>query len=199
MKLNSFAALLLTTSSAVSATEGAPIADTEIEYVVSSPTPTIFKPGDQEIDEAIASFDTFQNLRNSGKLSEAYAMLTDSNQQLTPWRNWEELQKSSHQDYGADLSRQLFRISWYPDPPSADQSGIYVALDFASRTQKNGFRCGYIVLLKQPATPLKVARTEDTHIPEELVDGKLPRADLLAKLPCYLGKNIKTAFPSAGR
>jgi hypothetical protein len=199
MNLYSVVALLLITSSAVSATEGAPIADIETEYVVSSPTPTKFKPAEQDINEAIAAFDTFQNLRDRGKLNEAYAMLTDSNQQLMPWQKWEKIQKSWQQDYGTDLSRQIFRISWYPNPPSADQTGIYIALDFAARTQKDGFRCGYIVLVKQPATPLKVARTEDTHIPEELIDGKLPRADVLDKLPCYIGKNIKTAFPSTGK
>ena len=196
MKINSIIVLLLVMPVAVSASDRAPIVDTETEYVVSSPTPTNFKPSERDIDEAISAFDTFQNFRDRGKLSDAYAMLTDSNQQVTPWKDWEQTQKSSQQNHGADLSRQIFRISWYPNPPSADQSGIYVALDFASATQKYGFRCGYVILLQKPATPLRIVRTDDTYIPKDLVDGKLPRPDVTTKLPCYLGKTIRTSFPN---
>lgn len=199
MKLKFIFAPLLITPFAVAASDCAPIADTETEYVVSSPTLTKFRPSDRDIAEAITAFDTFQNFRDRGKLNEAYAMLTDSNRQATPWRDWVLIQKSSLQKHGADVSRQVFRISWYPNPPSANQTGLYVALDFASRTQGGGFRCGYVILLTKPDAGQRVARTDDTFIFSDLIDGQLPRADVVTKLPCYLGKDIKTAFPNGAK
>ena len=197
MKRISILALLTLTPFSVAVSAQAPVTESETEYVVSSPTPTTYKPSDRDIDEAIAAFDAFLNLRDVGKLSDAYAMLTEANREMTPRSDWEQMQRSAQQEFGADLSRQIFRISWYPNPPSADQKGLFIALDFASKTQKDGFRCGYVVLLKKDDLPMMVARTDDTNVPDALTDGPLPRSEIVSKLPCYLGKNITTTFSNA--
>lgn len=195
MTLKFVAALpLLFSAFAAEASDSTPIVDAETEFVVSSPTPAAFMPTEAEIDTAIQVFDGFENLLDQGKWREAYSMLTESNQKVTQWSEWESQQKSKRTEYGGDAARQLFRIIWYPNPPSADQSGLYIALDFASKTRSGGFRCGYIVLLKQTDGSLKVTRTDDTWIASNLVDGTLPKPDLVTQLPCYLGKTIKTAF-----
>jgi hypothetical protein len=198
MQLKSILITLLFISFAAAASDTPPVADAETEYVVSSPVPTDFKPSDRDIDEAILAFDAFHNFRDRDQMSEAYAMLTPANQQATSFEDWKQSQKSLLQEYGTDATRQVFRISWYPNPPSAPEPGLYVALDFASVTLTGGFRCGYVVLQKKANDMISVARTDETRIPKSMANGKTPGTEITEKLPCYLGKNTKTAFPAAG-
>jgi hypothetical protein len=198
MQLKPIPISLLFISFVAAASDTPPIANGETEYVVSSPVPTDFKPNDREIDEAILAFDAFHNFRDRDRMSEAYSMLTPANQQATPFEEWKQSQKTLLREYGADSARQVFRISWYPNPPSAPEPGLYIALDFASITLTGSYRCGYVVLQKNAADMMKVARTDETRIPKSMANGKTPDSEITEKLPCYLGKNIKTAFPAAG-
>lgn len=171
-----------------------PIVQGNVEYVVSSPTPTDFKPGDAEINRVTSTFDRFWNLRDSGNYGAAYAMLTVGNRTGVQESEWTAGERQAQSEVGADIERQVLRFTWYPNPPSMGGKGLYVAVDFAARTQTGGFRCGYTILFEDGTNPVQVARVDTTQIPAELVVDGMPRSDLLPQLQCYLGPNIKTAF-----
>jgi hypothetical protein len=175
-----------------------PIVQGNVEYVVSSPTPTDFKPGDDEINRATSVFDRFWNLRDSGEYGVAYAMLTVRNRAEIAESEWTANQRKAQSEVGEDVERQLLRFTWYPNPPSMGGKGLYVAVDFAARTRTGGFRCGYTILFEDGTNPVQVARVDTTQIPAELIVDDMPRSDLLPQLACYLGPNIKTAFGKAG-
>jgi hypothetical protein len=174
-----------------------PIVQGNVEYVVSSSKPTDFKPGDEEINRSTSNFDLFWNLRDSGNYGAAYAMLTVGNKTEVRESEWTSGQRQAQSEVGADIERQLLRITWYPNPPSVDSKGLYVAIDFVARTRSGGFRCGYTILFEDGTNPAQVARVDTTQIPAELIVDGMPRSDLLPQLPCYLGPHIKTAFGKA--
>jgi Protein of unknown function (DUF4019) len=171
-----------------------PIIALKAELGVSSPVPTDFKPNENSIRDALTEFDKFWALRNQGKSAEAFAMLSDKNRAQINEADWIAQQERSLAEVGPDTNRQVIRITWYPNPPTADAKGLYAAVDFVALTKKNGFRCGYVVLVADGSDSAPVVRTDTTDVPAQSMDGKLPRSDIVSQLPCYLGPNIKTAF-----
>jgi Protein of unknown function (DUF4019) len=177
-------------------TPASPILKGETELVISSPGPTDFKVTDEITNDSIGIFDNYWVLRDSKNFEAAFAMLSAQTQAQTTQSDWAIQQERSLAKIGADVQRQVMRITWYPDPPGAASKGLYTALDFISLTQNGGFRCGYIVLFKNGVSSARIARVDVTEIPAELMEGKLPRSDMRAQLPCYIGPDIQTAFGS---
>jgi hypothetical protein len=195
-------AFLLVSALSVEVTERPappPAAVSKTELVVSSPVPTDFKPGDGEIELATKNFDAFWNLQQAGNFAAAYAMMSAENRAQTTEVDWTGEQIRRLKDGGGDRERTLFRITWYPNPPSMDVPGVYTAVDYIAYTQNGGLRCGYVILVNAGTNPVQVTRVDMTILPDELVSGKLPRADILPQLPCYLGPDVVTAFGKANQ
>jgi hypothetical protein len=169
------------------------------ELVISSPVPTDFRPDDSEIERATKNFDAFWNLQQQGDFAAAYAMMTAENRAQTTEADWTKGQIRRLKDYGGDRERKLLRITWYPNPPSANAQGLYTALDYVAYMQNGGLRCGYLIMVSAGTEPMQVSRVDMTILPPELISGTLPRVDILPKLPCYLGPDVTTAFGKANQ
>lgn len=175
------------------------VPESKIELVVSSPVSTDFKPDDRDIELATKDFDSFWNLQQAGNFAAAYAMMSAQNRAQTTESDWVGEQIQRLKDGGGDRARKLFRITWYPNPPSMDEPGVYTAFDYIAYTQNGGLRCGYVILVNAGTNPVQVTRVDMTILPAEFVSGTLPRADILPQLPCYLGPDVVTAFGKANQ
>lgn len=62
-----------------------------------------------------------------------YAMFTDGMRAAAPFREWQDLLRETHRDWGKLEQRKLTNVTWYDNPPNAPQPGLYVAVDYVSR------------------------------------------------------------------
>lgn len=71
---------------------------------------------------------------------------------------------------GAPVSRQVARLTWYPNPPNSPQPGLYVAVDYVAGWSLQD-ECGYLIWFRPDAeTPFRLTRQEQTFLPRELDD-----------------------------
>jgi hypothetical protein len=57
---------------------------------------------------------------------------------------WSAHAQSQSAKAGHILNRRIIKITWYKDPPSAPELGIYAAADFAGQYENNPIYCGYL-------------------------------------------------------
>lgn len=69
---------------------------------------------------------------------------------------------------GAPVSRQVARLTWYPNPPNSPRPGLYVAVDYVAGWALRE-ECGYLIWFRPDAeTPFALTRQEQTFLPREL-------------------------------
>ena len=123
----------------------------------------------------------------------AYAMLRLSFQASNPRLDWEANQRKRPVLW-ADGRLRILRLSWYPDP-AGQAPGLYAAFDFRGDRADGMMDCGYVVVHRAvPDAPFTVVRIDTSEVPPELMEEGVPKADVLRRLPCWLGKGIATAF-----
>lgn len=70
------------------------------------------------------------------------------------------------------LSRNLIRLTWYQNPPTAP-AGLYGAVDYSAR-HAGGQRCGYLIWYRpRPADPFRLIRIDETTISDGFDDATL--------------------------
>lgn len=84
--------------------------------------------------------------------------------------NWIAAASQRRDLMGAPVSRQIARLTWYPDPPNSPRPGLYVAVDYiAGWTLQD--ECGYLIWFRPDAdTPFRLTRQEQTSLPHQLDD-----------------------------
>jgi len=175
-----------------------PIFQHQTEFIVASAKTTDFKPNAEEIDKTITFFDSYLSKIDRREFETAYAMQTKSQRAAITLERFKSILIDGQTKFGGVIERQLMRITWYPNRSDAPEPGTYVAMDFAAFTDKQSFQCGFVVLKGTAATGFQVVRTDSSFIPAVGLQGKIPRAEILKQLPCYLGPNIKTGFEAKG-
>lgn len=71
---------------------------------------------------------------------------------------------------GAPVSRQVARLTWYPNPPNSPRPGLYVAVDYVAGWTRQD-ECGYLIWYRpDTATPFRLTRQEQTFLSSELDD-----------------------------
>lgn len=69
---------------------------------------------------------------------------------------------------GSPVSRQVARLTWYPNPPNSPQPGLYVAVDYVAQWSLQA-ECGYVVWFRPDSeAPFRLTRQEQTFLPKEL-------------------------------
>lgn len=125
-------------------------------------------------DQAIERL-TYQYLalKDAGKFSAAFALLTDSMKASTTLDSWTQAGKAFNAAAGAVRKRQVRKITWYDNPPSAPVPGIYAAADYTGDFEKLNFDCGYIVWLAT-ADGFRLVREENNSLDQKTRSGMTP-------------------------
>lgn len=71
---------------------------------------------------------------------------------------------------GTLVSRQIARLTWYPNPPDSPRPGLYVAVDYVAGWTLQD-ECGYLIWFRPHAdSPFRLTRQEQTFLPRDLDD-----------------------------
>ena len=102
--------------------------------------------------------------------TDAFALTTPEMTGGASAEDWSARAGQTRSLVGAPVSREVARLTWYPNPPDSPRPGLYVAVDYvAGRTLQD--ECGYLIWFRPDAdTPFRLTRQEQTFLPHELDD-----------------------------
>ena len=139
-------------------------------------------------DDQLIERVTLQYLRakDSGAYRDAYTLLTDSMQAMTPFDKWRESAKEFNSLAGKAKNRKIRKITWYRDPPSSPP-GIYAAADFGSSFDNIGLHCGYVAWRQESDGSFRIVREEQNYIDKKTLQGLDQTALAAAKVKLGTG------------
>jgi hypothetical protein len=79
------------------------------------------------------------------------------------WERWRDFTTKFRSEAGPVRSRQIRKITWYIDPPSAGP-GVFAAVDFVGEFENLFLQCGYVVWRQQPNKSFLLIREEENAI-----------------------------------
>jgi hypothetical protein len=122
--------------------------------------------------------------KDGRRYQEAYAQLSATQKQTTPFERWSSLADDFNSKAGEVRSRNIKKITWYKDPPGAGP-GVYAAADFSSRFANADIHCGYVVWHEQADGSFLLVR-EEQNIIDKATEQKLKPGEL-EKVRAQLG------------
>jgi hypothetical protein len=78
--------------------------------------------------------------------------------------SWASDAKSQNSKAGHILNRRILKITWYKDPPSAPEPGIYAAADFSGQFENDPIYCGYLAWHRGADGSYRIIREEENFI-----------------------------------
>lgn len=100
-----------------------------------------------------------------GRDADAFALTTPEMTGGAPVEDWISRAGERRRVVGAIVSRQVARLTWYPNPPNSPQPGLYVAVDYVAGWTLQD-ECGYLIWFRPDAeTPFRLTRQEQTFLP----------------------------------
>ncbi len=117
-------------------------------------------------DQSQIETQTYQyyGAKDAGKYADAYAMFDNGMKEATHFDTWSAHAQSQNAKAGHILNRRIIKITWYKDPPSAPEPGIYAAADFAGQLENDPIYCGYLAWHRGPDGTFRIAREEENFI-----------------------------------
>jgi hypothetical protein len=109
--------------------------------------------------------------KDGRRYQEAYAQLSVTQKQTTPFERWSFLADDFNSKAGEVHSRKIKKITWYKDPPNTPP-GIYAATDFSSQFANTAAHCGYVVWHEQADGSFLLLREEQNFI-DKATEAKL--------------------------
>lgn len=101
---------------------------------------------------------------------DAFALTTPEMTGGASAENWIDRAGERRDLVGQPVSRQIARLTWYPNPPNSPRPGLYVAVDYVAGWTLQD-ECGYLIWYRpNAATPFRLTRQEQTFLPHELDD-----------------------------
>ncbi|MTV38722.1 DUF4019 domain-containing protein [Duganella radicis] len=104
--------------------------------------------------------------KDDARYQEAYAVLTPSQHQQTPFARWSFLAQDFNAQAGKLIQRDFKKITWYRNPPQAP-AGVYAAVDFSGEYANTSLYCGYLVLVEQPDGAFLILREEQNVVDKD--------------------------------
>lgn len=101
---------------------------------------------------------------------------------------WSANAKAQNTKAGHLLNRRILKITWYKDPPSAPEPGIYAAADFSGQFENDPIYCGYLAWHRGVDGKYRIIREEENFIDKESI-AKMGLTDvkaLVAKFGCTM-------------
>ncbi len=122
----------------------------------------------------------FLSAKESEEFKKAYDMLGSGMKSITDFAAW----KSKESDYfgenlGKLISRDIWRITLYNNPPNSPKPGLYIAADYENVYEKSPIHCGYIIwyLSTENSKEYAVMREEYGSITQDILK-KIPKENL---------------------
>jgi hypothetical protein len=122
----------------------------------------------------------FLSAKDSGEFKKAYDMLDPSMKSAVEFPAW----KNKEADYfgeslGKLVSRDIWRITLYNNPPNSPEPGLYIAADYENVYEKSPIHCGYVMWYIPTATSndFSVMREEYGNVTTDILK-KIPKENL---------------------
>jgi hypothetical protein len=143
-------------------------------------------PSERAKAQALARVASYAKALAARDFAAAYFMLRLSYQAANPKIHW-EMNLRNRGDLWADGKVQILRSSWTRDP-AGQPAGNYVVFDFLGYRPNGDMDCGFIAA-HQPFenSEFSIVRTEANYVAAEFMDHRVPQAEVLPQLPCFLG------------
>ena len=148
------------------------------QRIVSSNSEPTWQPTPfQKITVELSSLNYF-NLRDSGRIDEAYDQYSPLLKAGLPLENYRSEVQKFNTEAGKVQQRQVTAITWYNNMPKLG-SGLKVAVDYSSRFPNLSLNCGYLVWQEQADKSFLILREETNTISNDamakLKPGELER------------------------
>jgi len=119
-------------------------------------------PSEELEAEALATWQRFNELVETGDYDAAYAMIGEGLRAKYPPERFREDRTQAATDRGALASRNRVKVTWTKDAPGVPYPGTFVAIDASAAFAKADRMCGYTILHQAPgAKGFKVTRFEE--------------------------------------
>jgi len=130
----------------------------------------------------------YYGFKDAGNYAAAYAMFDDSMKESTHFDSWASHAQSQNTKAGRVLKRQVVKITWYKDPPSAAEPGIYAAADFPGQFENDPIYCGYLGWHRGADGKYRMVREEENFIDKDSIAkmGQTEVKALAAKFGCLM-------------
>ena len=144
------------------------------------------------VDQSQIESETYRyyGFKDTGDFTAAYAMFTDGMKESAHFDSWASNGRSQNTKAGHILNRQVLKIIWYKDPPSAPEPGIYAAADFSGQFENDPIYCGYLAWHREADGSYRIIREQENFIDK----GSIARMtqpqvkELVTKLGCGSAK-----------
>lgn len=118
-------------------------------------------PKDEKLIEQLTH--EYLTAKDHGDYRKAFLLQTNSVQGIVPFDRWRTMAQEFNTEAGKVKKREIKKITWYKDPPSA-APGIYAAADLSSRFANIDIHCGFIGWQQQRDGSFKIVREEQNFI-----------------------------------
>lgn len=122
----------------------------------------------------------FLSAKESGDFQKAYTMLDPGMQSVAEFAVWRSNESNySEETQGKLISRDIWRITVYNNPPGSPKPGFYIAADYENSYEKSPVHCGYLMwyLPSADSSNFLIMREEYGNIPADILN-KIPNEKL---------------------
>ena len=116
-----------------------------LEYIPAPVTSSsLWQPTEQ--DQAVIERLTIKYLhdRDNDKYQNAYLMLATSMKLAGAADHWQIKARSFNSKAGKSIKRKIVKVSWYNNPHSSPQPGLYAKVDYVSQFENIDIHCGHL-------------------------------------------------------
>jgi hypothetical protein len=138
--------------------------ETPITIPQSTHAPDGWKPSAVDQSQIETQTYAYYSAKDAGDFTSAYAMFDRGMKDAAHFDSWSDHAKAQNAKAGPIRGRRIIRITWYKDPPSAPEPGVYAAADFAGQYENDPIYCGYLAWHRGPDGTYRIAREEENFI-----------------------------------
>ena len=121
------------------------------------PAPADWKASAADETDVRRAFHDYYTKRDQGAFQAAIAAFRQTARPESA--TWPEEMRAFTKKLGPG-TRRVVAVTWYVNPPSAEQPGVYAALDFVGDYPAVHFYCGYLVFYRVAPGAYEIAREE---------------------------------------
>jgi hypothetical protein len=126
--------------------------------------PDGWKPSASDQSEVESQTYRYYGFKDAGDYAAAYGMFDAGMKESAHFDSWASNARSQNTKAGHVLKRQVLKITWYKDPPSAPEPGIYAAADFSGQFENDPIYCGYLAWHRGADGKYRIIREEENFI-----------------------------------
>jgi hypothetical protein len=130
----------------------------------STSAPDGWKPSASDQSEVESQTYRYYGFKNAGDYAAAYAMFDHGMKESAHFDSWASNAQSQNIKAGRALNRRVSKITWYKDPPSAPEPGIYAAANFSGQFENDPIYCGYLAWHRGTDGSYRIIREEENYI-----------------------------------